>query len=193
MSLILSLVRHAPTKMNAEGVFMGLLDPEIISVNHSDLLLAKRRLPTDAYDVVYCSPLKRAIQTCEVFGFGDEVISLDHLKERDVGEWSGLTSEEVFDRYPDAKLKEGKLNAMHTPKNGENINDFLYRVRMFVDLIVREDMDKNIIAFTHYGFIRAFDCVVRNQPAELIFSEKLKNLDNYSYTFRNNVWKRIQF
>lgn len=95
----LLLVRHGQSTWNAEGRWQGHADPPL---SETGLRQARAAAPALAgIDAVWCSDLVRARQTAEACAPPKTVVDEDpRLRERDVGSWTGLTREEIEDRWP---------------------------------------------------------------------------------------------
>ena len=95
---VLSLVRHGRTRANTEQRWQGHgdwpLDEE--GVRQAELLGRWY----GSHDRVYASPLKRAMVTAERVANTD-IVPVSGLKEMHMGEWEGLTSREIQERWPD--------------------------------------------------------------------------------------------
>lgn len=95
------LVRHGQSEWNAVGRWQGQADPPLSDVGRRQARSAARSL--GAVDAVFASDLQRATETAAIIagelGVGPVVVDPD-LRERDAGEWSGLTRAEIDDRYP---------------------------------------------------------------------------------------------
>lgn len=100
----LVIVRHADTDWTASGQHTGHTD---IPLNELGRVAATRlgpRLAQWTFAEVWCSPLQRAVQTCELAGYGDRRVLNDELAEWDYGEYEGVTSEEIEAQRPDWDL-----------------------------------------------------------------------------------------
>jgi broad specificity phosphatase PhoE len=95
------LVRHGQSEWNALGRWQGQADPPLSDLGRAQARAAARSV--GALDAVYASDLQRATETAviiaEQLGIGPVVLDAD-LRERDAGEWSGLTRDQIKERYP---------------------------------------------------------------------------------------------
>src|SRR5919109_5290683 len=85
----------------AGGGGRGRAAPPLTALGRAQAFEASRAL--GALDAVWASDLERAAETAvivsEALGVGPVVLDPD-LRERDAGEWSGLTRDEIDERYP---------------------------------------------------------------------------------------------
>jgi broad specificity phosphatase PhoE len=95
------LVRHGQSEWNASGRWQGQADPPLTDLGRQQALHAARNL--GVVEAIVASDLQRASQTglvlSEELGVGPVVIEPD-LRERDAGEWSGLTRAEIDRDWP---------------------------------------------------------------------------------------------
>jgi broad specificity phosphatase PhoE len=82
-------------------------------------------------DAVVASPLGRTRETAALVNehLSAPVRFEDALMERDCGDWSGLTIEEIAARYPDSWGARSADPYHHRPPGGENLEDMGVRVR----------------------------------------------------------------
>ncbi|HEX8003315.1 MAG TPA: histidine phosphatase family protein [Mycobacteriales bacterium] len=95
--------RHGRTEYNDTGRFQGHLDTELDAVGHAQARAAAARLASLRPARVVTSDLARAASTAEYLGArcSVEVERDPRLREVDVGEWSGLSRDEIAERYPE--------------------------------------------------------------------------------------------
>jgi len=89
---------------------------------------------------VYCSDLKRAIQSAEIISeaLGLEPVVVPGLRERGFGEWEGMTFEEIQKRWPDAFRAWTEDPLRHSPPGGESTLEVRDRVMEALDKILSE-------------------------------------------------------
>lgn len=95
------LVRHGRTRLNAEGVLRGRLDPEL---DAAGILQAKRLgdvVGRMELQLVMSSPLKRAVETAAAIAAsaGLELEIDPRLVDRDYGPWAGNSPEALVARW----------------------------------------------------------------------------------------------
>lgn len=97
----LLLIRHGQSEWNADGRWQGQADPPLTDLGRAQAHHAARSL--GVVDAIVASDLQRAAETAaiisEELGVGPLVLDPD-LRERDAGEWSGLTRAEIERDWP---------------------------------------------------------------------------------------------
>jgi broad specificity phosphatase PhoE len=99
--LQLVLVRHGETEWSRDGRHTGGTD---LPLTERGRVNAKRIAPVlDGFSFirVLSSPLKRALETCRLAGFGDRVEIRDELREWDYGDYEGRRTAEIHEERPD--------------------------------------------------------------------------------------------
>jgi probable phosphoglycerate mutase len=142
------LVRHGQSEWNASGRWQGQADPPL--TNHGRLQAREAAQALGTLDAVWASDLRRASETAltiaDVLGVGPVVLDED-LRERDAGEWSGLTRDEIDERYP-GYLAEGRR-----PPGWESDEALLARALGVLVRIAAELPGGDVVALTHGGLI----------------------------------------
>lgn len=142
------LVRHGQSEWNATGRWQGQADPPLTDLGRVQAMEAARSL--GAVDAVWASDLSRASQTAliigEALGVGPVVLEPD-LRERDAGEWSGMTREQIEEQYP------GFLAERKRPPGWEPDDELLNRALRAVKRIGAEVPGGDVVAITHGGLV----------------------------------------
>jgi broad specificity phosphatase PhoE len=106
-----------------------------------------KRLEGVHFDVVYSSPMQRALQTAELAGFPNPQVT-DLLKEFDYGTYEGLTTEQIHQANPTWDLYDDGC------PGGESPDDVYTRAQRFIELVTRNH-DSRALAFGHGHILRA--------------------------------------
>ena len=130
----LYLVRHAEPVVT--GVFLGCR-------NDVPLKAPPPPLPITV-DVVYVSPLRRALETAAVIDAPKIII--EDLREIDFGEWGGRSWSEIEQRWPELAEKKSRNWFGITPPGGEPWDAFVARVRAALETILTDRRPKAIVA-----------------------------------------------
>jgi probable phosphoglycerate mutase len=100
----LVIVRHADTDWTASGQHTGHTD---LPLNAEGREAAKRlagRLARWTFAAIWCSPLTRARETCELAGYGSRAVEHGELIEWDYGAYEGTTTAQIQAERPDWDL-----------------------------------------------------------------------------------------
>lgn len=91
------LVRHGATVLSAEDRFAGSTDVDLSDEGREQARGLARRLAREELAAVYCSPMKRTVETATlaVAPLGIVPETMDGLREISHGRWEGMTRAEV--------------------------------------------------------------------------------------------------
>ena len=94
------MVRHGQSTWNASGRWQGHADAPLTELGRTQAARAVASLPS--VEVIWASDLERARATATVIGdaLGLEVQVDARLRERNAGEWTGLTRAEIERGWP---------------------------------------------------------------------------------------------
>ena len=129
------VLRHGQTGDNARGVWQGQVDSDLSPLGRVQARAAAGALAAYTPSLVVASDLKRAAET------GDEVaqacgipISYDpRWREIHVGQWAGMTSEQVSSEFPEERLRHLRGEDFVRGVDGESLSDVAQRVRGALD------------------------------------------------------------
>jgi broad specificity phosphatase PhoE len=95
----LLLVRHGETDWNAAGRLQGHTDRPLSDYGRQQARRLAEELADEKFDAIYASDLARARETAEIVGatLNLPVLLEPDLREKDWGNWEGLTSTERLD------------------------------------------------------------------------------------------------
>ena len=155
-------MRHGQSEWNAVGRWQGWADPPLSDLGRRQSRSAGRRL--QGIDVAVSSDLVRAIGTAtlmiESLGLAPAMVE-PRLRERDVGKWTGLTRDEINERWPEA------LSTMADPPGGETTRALQTRVVSAVTDLARAYPDASVLAVSHGGAIRSLERHLGVEPHPL--------------------------
>jgi probable phosphoglycerate mutase len=144
--LELYLIRHGATEWSESGRHTGTTDLSLTELGKKQAELLKKRLSQEKFTKVFCSPLKRALETCQICGY-NPIITSD-LKEWNYGEYEGLTSEQIC-----AKNPGWNLFAKGAP-GGESPEQIAQRAHHFLHQV--HSLEGKVAIFSSAHFLRIF-------------------------------------
>ena len=98
------VVRHGETEWSASGQHTSRTDLPLIEVGREQARAMAPLLRGLRFGLVLSSPMRRALDTCELAGFGSVVSVSDDLHEWDYGEYEGLTTPQIRSSAPEWNL-----------------------------------------------------------------------------------------
>jgi len=149
------LARHGETDWNREGRFQGWADPPLNATGRAQAVDLSVQLMAEELAAVYSSPLRRAYETAEVVAAsrGLEPVTVDALREVDVGSWSGLSRAEIEQRFPEQYSRW--LDYGQGWEDGETYEQMVDRVVEALQELAEARDGERILAVTHGGPMRA--------------------------------------
>jgi probable phosphoglycerate mutase len=150
----LLLARHGETDWNRELRLQGHADPPLNDLGRTQARELARHVAAEGVTAIYCSDLRRAHETARIVGtaIGVEVTVVRGLREIDVGSWSGLTRDEIAERFPEGFARWLGGAQGH---DGESRDELRTRVVEAAERIVAAHPGGRVLLVTHGGALRA--------------------------------------
>jgi probable phosphoglycerate mutase len=149
----LLLVRHGESTWNASGRWQGWADAPLSDLGRRQAEAAGRSL--GAVDAIACSDLGRARSTADILaeaiGVGPVEV-VPGLRERNVGDWTGLTRPEIEAGWPGALARA--QTATTVAPGGEDNAALMARVVPALLDVAAEHADGEVLVVSHGGVIR---------------------------------------
>jgi len=146
------LVRHGQSEWNALGRWQGQADPPLSDLGRTQAMAAAERIGT--VDIIVASDLQRAAETAAIIsraiGVGPIVLE-PGLRERDAGEWSGLTRDEIDRDWP------GYLPEQQRPPGFEAHDPFIARIRAALDRVHAAYEGAEVLVVAHGGLVYSLE------------------------------------
>jgi broad specificity phosphatase PhoE len=150
------LARHAESTWNRERRMQGHADPPLTDTGVQQSKDLAQSIQLGSIDAIVSSDLQRALQTAQAIA-EPLAIAIDirtHWREHDMGEWTGLTREEIQRRWPKEYARYRAGDQAMQPGGGESRTRFCERI-----LAARAELDRDfaasrVLVVTHRGAIR---------------------------------------
>ena len=177
------ITRHGQTDWNVLGKLQGQTDIELNDTGRQQAKETGELIKNENIDLIISSPLKRAMETAEIINrnFNVSIIEDMRLMERRFGKFEGL------DKKDREKLKEinPEINDVWDYNrnidfyNMETMKEFCSRIYEFLDDMIKNYKDKNILIVTHGGASVPIKCYFMKYPLEkLVDRDAIKGLKN---------------
>ena len=137
-------IRHGLTDANADGRYIGVTDLGLSDngIDELDAIRVKGELPETG--LVFTSPLKRCLETCEVLFPEVEPITIPELREFDFGDFENKTATELEGNPQYIEWISGRA----CPPNGEDSAEFVKRIALGLNIMVRKMMESEVFEAT---------------------------------------------
>jgi len=156
------VARHGQSEWNALGRWQGQADPPLSDLGRTQAAAAAGTV--GAVDAIVASDLDRARTTAmiisEAIGVGPVVIE-PSFRERDAGEFQGLTREEINERFP------GAIEAERWPPGWEPEEQLQARALVGLAAVAEHVPDGDVLVIAHGGVIYAIERML-GAPTERI-------------------------
>jgi broad specificity phosphatase PhoE len=163
----LLLVRHGESTWNAQGRWQGWADAPLSDLGRAQ---AEAAAPAAApVDAVVSSDLQRARVTAELMAVVLEVDGVHvepDLRERDVGDFTGLTRAEIEERWPGALSPRFSATA-RDPRFGESVDELNARVNAALARLAARYAGQRVLVITHGGVVRNLERSFGVEPEPL--------------------------
>ena len=152
----LYLIRHGATRLSAEDRFAGAVDVDISDEGRRQADRLAARLADDRLEAVYCSPLRRCVDTATIVAgpHGVTPIRRDGLREIAHGRWEGRTRAEVEQDYATEYASWEMDPFTFAPEGGESGLSVLSRALPVIREIVVTHRDQNVLVVSHKATLR---------------------------------------
>ena len=142
------IIRHGQTEKNRANVLQGRSDIPLNDSGRQQAEEVRNRVIKAGihFDLVYTSPLIRAVQTAAIIAEGIPQLKDDRLIEMDYGPYEGMDL-----ANPAPEVLEFFRDFVHNPApNGmEPLQAIVVRLGSFLEEIREEAAEKNILISTH--------------------------------------------
>ena len=180
------LIRHGETEWNSQKRMQGHSNSDLSSVGQAQIQALGQWMKNVPFDLIYSSDSLRAKQTAEaITQFSGHELQFDQrLREKNLGVFEGLTSEEARERHPEVFRLFKTAGSKYVIDEGESTQQLQDRALEIVNEIRIKHPEERVLLVTHGGFIR----VVMKHSLELSLETPTRFLIRNTGVFRL-VWE----
>jgi len=146
---------HGTTTDNLDKLATGWLPGELSDLGKEQAKKLGEQTADKSFDVVFCSDLKRAIDSANL-AFGDKykIIHDDRLREANFGDLNGKP----------ATFKDNMVDYIDTPfPNGESFRNIEARLQSFCDFLKEQYDGKHVAIVAHQAPQLALEVILNNR------------------------------
>ena len=156
----LFLVRHGETELQSSMRYWGKTDVALGEVGRHQAEKLRDRLASEKIDLVYSSPLKRALDTAGIIASKHhlKVTLCPELREIDFGKIEGLEFSEIHRHFPEVEQLWINRSPGLTYPGGESLMQLEDRVSAFKPRLAAHEEKDTILIVAHYGVLRTLIC-----------------------------------
>ena len=164
MSIRLTYFIHGTTVDNEKGVSSGWSDCELSDLGIKQSIDLKEQREDKQFDAVFCSNLKRSLDSARLTFEGlSEIITDERLRECNYGEYNSHPSDIV------EPLQEKSITERFP--NGESYKDVETRMADFIEFLKKNYDGKCIAIVAHKAPQLALDVLLKGKTWEQAFAE----------------------
>lgn len=158
MTTTIYLMRHGAIPQRQPRRFVGQTDHPLIAEGRAQAAAWRDVLADLPLSAVVASDLSRCLETAAIALAGRDLVVRPEprLREIHLGDWEGLTVEEVRERFPGAYERRGCDLASCRPVGGESFADV--QARAVPALAELADIGGNVLVVAHGGVNRTLLC-----------------------------------
>lgn len=155
---------HGTTIDNENGISSGWFDAELSELGIKQMVDLKEKIKDKKFDAVFCSDLKRAVDSAKLtFEETAPIISDSRLRECNYGDFNAKPSSIV-------EPMQEKMIVEKFP-NGESYEDVKTRIADFLEFLKQNYNGKSIAIVAHKAPQLALDVLIKGKTWEKAFAE----------------------
>lgn len=175
---MLYIIRHGRTDWNEKHKIQGQTDIPLNDDGRKMAAEAHDEYKDIHFDVCYCSPLVRAVETADIL-LKDRDIPIfydDRLKEMNFGIYEGVEHCLHIPGCPLIALFKDPEN-YHGVEGGETLEDLFARTGSFLKEVVYPLLEegKDVLIVGHGAMNSCITCQIRNNPVKDFWAEGIEN------------------
>ena len=171
------MIRHGQSTWNSEHRIQGQLDPPLSDKGRRQAERVGQRIAGRHFAGFYSSDLKRAFETAQAIeaATGLQAEPMAGLREIFLGEWEGLRTDDLAQRFPEAWASWTDEPDWDLVPGGEGAALFETRVAAALDEILSRHAQGDVVVVTHGGVIQIALHRVIGRPSRGLFPFKIQN------------------
>ena len=156
MTTRIYLIRHGATILSAEDRFAGATDVDLSDEGRHQAEALALRLSDDHIMAVYCSPMKRTVETATILAQPQGLLPIQRegLREINHGRWESLRRSDVEAQFPEEYAAWEEDPFIYAPLEGESGLSVMARALPVIREIVLNHAGENVAVVSHKGTIR---------------------------------------
>ena len=166
------VIRHGESIANLEKFFAGQKNVQLTELGEKQAKLAASVLKDTHIDKVFSSPLDRAYYTALPFAEdrGVTVKKIPEFIERNAGEWTGKSFEEIEKLFPEEYWLWNNDSINLTISSGESSRDMIQRIGNAVDTLAKENEGLTVLVVSHAGVIKGLPYYYSENKTDELFN-----------------------
>ena len=167
-------VRHAETAANAEGRLQGHAEFDLSDIGRAQAEKLYERFQKEGFQPthVYSSP---------------SITHWNDLKEYDVGIFSGLTWDEIADKFPNVSQEFHNSKDWDFVEGAETLRERSVRAQRVVDMTIKRHTDDDVVLlFTHGGIVQYMLAALMG--TDRIWGTPVGNTAVFDFTLDRERW-----
>ena len=161
----LYLVRHGAIISVAGKAFIGQTEAPLSEQGVEQAWALRKWLADIPFTRIISSDLSRSRRTAQIIAGRHAAVieSVPKLREINLGEWDGLSFQEICNRFPDDYAARGRDMENWRPPRGESFADCRVRVHQALGQILSDSHD-DVLVVGHAGVNRLILCSILGIP-----------------------------
>lgn len=162
--MIIYITRHGETQWNKKGLMQGWKNSDLTEKGIENAKRLGERLKDINFDVIYCSPLDRAIETAKCINgkSNTKIVLIESLKEMGFGIWESMEHSKIKELHSEQYTNFWERPHLYKPQeSGESFEGLLVRVKKAWDEILKAG-GNNILIVTHAVVLKTLYTIIKN-------------------------------
>ena len=164
------LIRHGEITQSHPRRFVGRQDLSLTDRGRKQISRLADILAIRSIGKIMCSPLARCVESAGILcsRLGGALELVPDFCEISLGDWEGMSVDEVRARFPGCYEARGVDLVGYRPSRGESFQDLLCRAWPTFETVVRA-ADDGVAIVAHAGVNRVLLCHIFGMPLENLF------------------------